>query len=773
LKNYLFLVSLTLAIFITYSLSPAAHADIITWTGAGDGINWSSPNNWNTHIVPTSNDNIVIENGTVDLDTDFTLTGSITMGSNGTLSVDSGKILTSSGTITNHCGLINNHGASISNSGIITNSYSNSGSCRFHSSEGTFSVPSILNSGTITNSGDIDNYIQIANFPTGTITNSGNIVTNAGGGTAIVNNGALTNSGTITISYGADLNQFGTLTNNSTGTIILALAAGISDGGTINNFGTIYVSSGSEITTSSFTQINNSGTIYNQGIILNTHQITNNLNGKIYSSGKIIENPGATIINYGTINAYCDAKISAQSTDTGKISNNPCLDATTTDVSLSPSFSSPGAQIKVTAKVTDTSGPANPTGTVIWSIDDRSEAGRFGSTSCHPSGDSILRCTVTYTSPNRTGYVTIIASYVPNNFNFTSSYGQGVLSIPLPPQPPTLPNPVPVNQTILMSDVNKWVGNSSSSINDEQLLSDVGISGANIPSWFKKVAIWFVDEETSPQEFVDALKYMHEKGIIISEKNQNSSNIFSFNGVMNPTISPIKSGEIKIISVGMSPIPLKVGDSPGFQLTYQNISGLPFYVAGGCRATSLFYTLSPTDNVREAPGANLMCADFSERVDPGKSVTSYARSSHLGGYYTILKPGMLNVTLDLHLSDSLNGGYVASTIQFNVNAISSSPTIIQNGTLSGNVTIEGGPACNPSRGNCDLSVNHEIDVYAIDGITIVGKTFSDSNAHYSIQLPAGNYIVYTYPIPKKIPHPISIIAGKNTIFDIAYDSGIR
>jgi len=769
LKNYLILVALTVAIFITYSLSPAAHADTVTWTGAGDGINWSSPDNWNTHIVPTSNDNIVIENGTVDLDIDFTLTGSITMGSNGTLSVDSGKILTSSGTITNHCGLINNHGASISNSGIITNSYSNSGSCRYHSSEGTFSVPSILNSGTITNSGDIYNYIQIANFPTGTIANSGNIITSAGGGVAIVNNGALTNSGTITINDGADLNQFGTLTNNSTGTIILAVAAGISDGGTINNYGTIYLSSGSEITTSSFTQIYNSGIIYNQGIILNTHQITNNLNGTIYSSGRIIENPGATITNDGTINEYCDSKISAQSTDTGKINSNPCLDATTTDVSLSPSFSSPGTQIRVTAKVTDTSGPANPTGTVIWSIDDRSETGRFGSTSCQPSGDSILRCTVTYTAPNRTGYVTIVASYVPDNFNFTSSYGQGVLSIPVSPQPPTPPNPI-VNQTILISDINKWAGNSPSSITDEQLLSDIGMSGANIPSWFKKVAIWFADGETSEQEFVDALKYMHEKGILVSEKNQIPSNIFSFNGVINPTISPIKSGEIKIISVGMSPIPLKVGDSPGFQLTYQNISGLPFYVAGGCRATSLFYTLSPTDNVREAPGANLMCPDFSERVDPGKSITSYARSSHLSGYYTILKPGMLNVTLDLHLSDPLNGGYVASTIKFIVNAISPSPTMIQNGTLSGDVSVSGGTACQIPCPN--PSVHYEVDVYATDGVTIVGKTRSDVNAHYSIQLPAGNYIIYTYQSGSKEAHPVSVFAGKNTIFNISYDSGV-
>jgi hypothetical protein len=51
-------------------------------------------------------------------------------------------------------------------------------------------------------------------------------------------------------------------------------------------------------------------------------------------------------------------------------------------------------------------------------------------------------------------------------------------------------------------------------------------------------------------------------------------------------------------------------------------------------------------------------------------------------------------------------------------------------------------------------VNYEIDVYASDGITIAGTTFSDANAHYSIQLPAGNYIIYTYNDTK--PHLVSV-----------------
>jgi hypothetical protein len=96
----------------------------------------------------------------------------------------------------------------------------------------------------------------------------------------------------------------------------------------------------------------------------------------------------------------------------------------------------------------------------------------------------------------------------------------------------------------------------------------------------------------------------------------------------------------------------------------------------------------------------------------------------------------------------------------------------QTGTLSGYANIGGGPACNPSVGCLNLGVNYEVDVYASDGITIVGKTHTDANTNYSIQIPAGNYILYTYGFHKQA-HPVSIIAGQNTIFNIVYDSGMR
>ena len=94
-------------------------------------------------------------------------------------------------------------------------------------------------------------------------------------------------------------------------------------------------------------------------------------------------------------------------------------------------------------------------------------------------------------------------------------------------------------------------------------------------------------------------------------------------------------------------------------------------------------------------------------------------------------------------------------------------TLQNNGILSGGVIRGGGPSLDSPE------VNYEIDVYAIDGITLVGKTFSDANAHYSMQLPAGNYTVYVPDYPDKQTHFVSVFPSKNTIFNIAYGTGYK
>lgn len=89
-----------------------------------------------------------------------------------------------------------------------------------------------------------------------------------------------------------------------------------------------------------------------------------------------------------------------------------------------------------------------------------------------------------------------------------------------------------------------------------------------------------------------------------------------------------------------------------------------------------------------------------------------------------------------------------------------------NGTLSGNVVLAGGPRPGPQ-------ANYEVDVYATDGVTIVGKTLSDDNGNYSIQLSAGNYTIYASDYPIKQTHFVSVYPYKNTIFNIAYGTGYK
>ncbi len=93
-----------------------------------------------------------------------------------------------------------------------------------------------------------------------------------------------------------------------------------------------------------------------------------------------------------------------------------------------------------------------------------------------------------------------------------------------------------------------------------------------------------------------------------------------------------------------------------------------------------------------------------------------------------------------------------------------------NGTLSGTISsyVYGGPLGSVT----NRSANYEVFVYAPDGITMMGKTFSDANAHYSLQLPAGKYIIYTYNEIKQ-KYFVSVFTGQNTIFNMTSSIHVR
>lgn len=72
----------------------------------------------------------------------------------------------------------------------------------------------------------------------------------------------------------------------------------------------------------------------------------------------------------------------------------------------------------------------------------------------------------------------------------------------------------PLTSPELLESIKEWGGYSSQSISDSQLLTEVGISGEHIPKWYLKTTKWVIDGEISQDEFVNAIKYLNEKGII-------------------------------------------------------------------------------------------------------------------------------------------------------------------------------------------------------------------------------------------------------------------
>ena len=99
------------------------------------------------------------------------------------------------------------------------------------------------------------------------------------------------------------------------------------------------------------------------------------------------------------------------------------------------------------------------------------------------------------------------------------------------------------------------------------------------------------------------------------------------------------------------------------------------------------------------------------------------------------------------------------------------PTIRDNyGVLSGNVSkTDYMPCIYPCSGRPFYpSANYEVDVCANDKVTLIGKTFSDTNGNYLIRLPAGNYTIFTGLTWNKQVNQVSVFAGKITNFNIVW-----
>jgi hypothetical protein len=163
-----------------------------TWDGGGDGVNWSSANNWNPNGVPTATDAVTIPNGsnvtvnTAAVCASFTINGG---GNANTISISGTNSLTVTGTVTINAGT-----GSGDNKIIAVGS-------------GTLSCASIVIADTGNN--DRDSEITLS---TGTVTVLGDITMNGS-----ANRNAIRFSGAGTLNVGGSISG-GTIVA-STGTV--------------------------------------------------------------------------------------------------------------------------------------------------------------------------------------------------------------------------------------------------------------------------------------------------------------------------------------------------------------------------------------------------------------------------------------------------------------------------------------------------------------------------------------------------------------------------
>lgn len=200
--------------------------------------------------------------------------------------------------------------------------------------------------------------------------------------------------------------------------------------------------------------------------------------------------------------------------------------------------------------------------------------------------------------------------------------------------------------------------NNTSAILLNNTTGNIGDTGLLQNSNVTKLFLDFSKNSTSSKE-------QNATNEIIDHSN-NRYRLFSSIQV-NPTISTTKEGTIKIISIGMYPNPLKVGDVAMFSITFQNVSNSPINLHDGCTTSSLLYTISPSDSVLEIPQPPLKCSVWSFDLQPNEIYTLRSMSNQLVGYYQIIKPNDLNVDLMLDWYDSTQSHF-SETINFDVNA---------------------------------------------------------------------------------------------------------
>jgi len=397
----------------------------------------------------------------------------------------------------------------------------------------------LIITGTVENFGTINNDGTILNF--GTLNNEAGIIENNSGGTIENSGGTINNSGGFIINNAQGIIKNDGIINNEG--ILENLAGGLLDnsaGGTIKNDGII----------------DNDGTIKNNGIITSSsdegNEIVDSSNGATVISGSaggssadrspprfnhILVSGAITQLDDGT---FRPGNITSQEI---KFSNSMPTAIVETGKPITISFEifedSGTDSLKHITLYTNLRDPKREVhysdtriiynkGSEIRLVD----ANHFlsdANISLFEKGNNIEAVfNMTFQNPMELSDIIIRAWDERRNsidVNFLDAirvvYPSELADIELGPPKTTTIKPTESEIPITRDVIAKWAGLSSEVISDSELLTIVGLEGETIPSWFKSsIPAWIMQERTSQEEFVNALKFFYENGLLNSVNHE-------------------------------------------------------------------------------------------------------------------------------------------------------------------------------------------------------------------------------------------------------------
>ena len=103
-------------------------------------------------------------------------------------------------------------------------------------------------------------------------------------------------------------------------------------------------------------------------------------------------------------------------------------------------------------------------------------------------------------------------------------------------------------------------------------------------------------------------------------------------------------------------------------------------------------------------------------------------------------------------------------------------TTVATATLSGAVHMSGAACAQPKPGCEGPAAGYEVIVFAKDGTTVVAKTKTDAEGHYTVMVPGGDYTIITQAGTTRAEtkrNDVTVAASAAATLDLSVDNGVR